>query len=43
MSCVAREFERKRVESGTCLLIFPREFKELLIHHFINVIVCVVN
>ena len=43
MSRVAGEFERKWLESATCLLIFQGEFKELLIRHFRNVIVCVFN
>ena len=42
MSFVVRELERKWLESATCLLIFFGEFKELLIHHFSNVIVGVV-
>ena len=40
MSRVGREFERKWLESATCFLIFQGELKELLIHHFRNVIVC---
>ena len=43
MSCIAREFERKLLETATCLLIFPGDLKELLIPLFSNMIVCVVN
>ena len=40
---VTREFERKWLESATCLQIFQGEFKELLIYHFSNMIVCALN
>ena len=43
MACVTRECERKWLESAICLLILSGEFKELLIHHFGNGIVYVVN
>ena len=43
MACVARECERKWLESAICILIFSGEFKELLIDHLGNVIVYVVN
>ena len=43
MACVARECERKWLESAIFLLIFSGEFKELLIQHLGNVIIYVVN
>ena len=43
MACVARECERKWLESAICIIIFSGEFKELLIHPLGNVIVYVVN